>query len=137
MTDILHMTDTGSCDDPMCPAQHVRRPVDAFGWLHSDHWKDIDGNLHLIAEMDPVHARNALGLLERRAGWLAYQYWRWIWSHPLLAPRGDMATDDVLRFKDESYEDPIAWLHTFPLPRALKQRSEQWDRSEFLTPVND
>jgi hypothetical protein len=113
---------------------YVRRH-DPFGWLYNPvTWKDAQGDLHRIEEMEPQHARNSLRMLERNAFRLARAYWSWIWADPIMAPRGDMATDDCERFEREALKDPVRWLRQFPLVEALEKRGAERERRGFMAP---
>lgn len=75
-----------------------------------------------IAEMDKPWRFNTARFIERRADVLAdEEHWRMarIAAGP-LGPSGDMAQDGFRREMDGVLDDPLGWLRSTPLMRALR-----------------
>jgi hypothetical protein len=133
MTTVMHLVGEEECEMELCTSLHVRRSADPFAWLHeSATWKDEQGRIIRIEDMESSHALNSLRMLERNAFKIARLYWLWVWTNPLIAPRGDHATADCERFEQESFDDPVGWLHEFPLAKALKARAGEPNRRSLL-----
>ena len=98
-----------------------KKPEGAKGGLHQGAWwVDARGEWLRIDEMSYGYVENVMALLRSRATTLAIRETWPMYAYAINAP--DMAADAIEQEIRVIERDPLAWLKTTKLYRALKRR---------------
>lgn len=93
-------------------------------------WQTREGEYVNIKDMDPKHARATARMLERNASNIALRYCINEAAHCSLL--GEHALDAFEQMLDGIMDDPVGWIHSTPLFKALVQRGHRPPIVEFL-----
>lgn len=84
-------------------------------------WTDAQGRTHRLADMDLAHCRNVRDFLVRHATWIFGRFYIATADQARSAESQDEA-NALLTALEEQEGDPVGWLLSKPLLRALDER---------------